>query len=86
MAVDKLTVAKEFKSSENDNGSTEVQIAILTSRINGLTEHLRDHKHDQSSKRGMLTLVGKRRKLLRYLNNKDNSQYESITDKLSIRR
>ena len=86
MAVDKLKVAKEFKSSENDNGSTEVQIAILTSRINGLTEHLRIHKHDQSSKRGLLTLVGKRRKLLRYLNNKDNSQYETITDKLSIRR
>ena len=76
MAVDKLKVAKEFKSSENDNGSTGVQIAILTSRINGLTEHLR----------GLLTLVGKRRKLLRYLNNKDTSQYESITDKLSIRR
>ena len=86
MAVYKLKVAKEFKSNENDNGSTGVQIAILTSRINGLTEHLRYHKHDQSSKRGLLTLVGKRRKLLRYLNNKDTSQYESITDKLSIRR
>ena len=86
MAVDKLKVAKEFKSSENDNGSTGVQIAILTSRINGLTDHLRHHKHAQSSKRGLLTLVGKRRKLLRYLNNKDTSKYESITDKLSIRR
>ena len=86
MAVDKLKVAKEFKSSENDNGSTEVQITIITSRINRLTDHLRDHKHDQSSKRGLLTLVGKRRKLLRYLNNNDTSKYESLTDKLSIRR
>jgi len=86
MAVDELKVAEESKLSENNNGSTEVQITIITSRINRLTDHLRDHKHDQSSKRGLLTLVGKRRKLLRYLNNNDTSKYESLTDKLSIRR
>lgn len=86
MAVDELKVAEESKLSENNNGSTEVQITIITSRINRLTDHLRDHKHDQSSKRGLLTLVGKRRKLLRYLNNNDASKYESLTDKLSIRR
>ena len=97
MAVDELkvaeesklsenNVAEESKLSENNNGSTEVQITIITSRINRLTDHLRDHKHDQSSKRGLLTLVGKRRKLLRYLNNNDTSKYESLTDKLSIRR
>ena len=86
MAVDELKVAEESKLSENNNGSTEVQITIITSRINRLTDHLRDHKHDQSSKRGLLTLVGKRRKLLRYLNDNDASKYESLTDKLSIRR
>jgi len=86
MAVDELKVAEESKLSENNNGSTELQITIITSRINRLTDHLRDHKHDQSSKRGLLTLVGKRRKLLRYLNNNDTSKYESLTDKLSIRR
>ena len=71
---------------EGDTGSPEVQIAILTARINELTEHLRVHKHDNHSRRGLLMMVGKRRKMLDYLANKDINRYRALIAKLGIRK
>jgi small subunit ribosomal protein S15 len=82
----KTEVIKSFAKSENDTGSSEVQIAILTSRINELTEHLRSNKKDNSTRRGLLTMVSRRRKLLAYLSRKDHAAYLEITDKLGIRK
>ena len=82
----KTEVIKNFQRDEKDTGSPEVQIALLTNRINQLTDHLRTHKHDESSRRGLLKLVGRRRKLLAYLNKKDYQGYIKITDELKIRR
>ncbi|MDD5599568.1 MAG: 30S ribosomal protein S15 [Victivallaceae bacterium] len=82
----KAEVIKNFAKSENDTGSSEVQIAILTNRINDLTEHLRLNKKDNSTRRGLLTLVSRRRKLLSYLSRKDHTAYGEITDKLGIRK
>ena len=82
----KTAVIKEYQRDEKDTGSPEVQIALLTKRINQLTDHLRTHKHDESSRRGLLKLVGRRRKLLAYLHKKDYTSYIQITDKLNIRR
>jgi small subunit ribosomal protein S15 len=77
---------QEYHRHESDTGSPEVQIAILTKRINQLTDHLRTHKHDESSRRGLLKMVGQRRRLLNYLRKKDYQGYTEITDKLKIRR
>lgn len=82
----KTEVIKNFQRDEKDTGSPEVQIALLTNRINQLTDHLRTHKHDESSRRGLLKLVGRRRKLLAYLHKKDYQGYMKITDELKIRR
>ncbi len=82
----KAEIIKEFGKDENDTGSTEVQIALLTERITELTEHLKIHKKDNHSKVGLLKLVGQRRNLLKYLLKKDPSAYVEITDKLKIRR
>ena len=82
----KTEVIKNFQRDEKDTGSPEVQIALLTNRINQLTDHLRTHKHDESSRRGLLKLVGRRRKLLAYLHKKDYQGYIKITDELKIRR
>ena len=71
---------------EGDTGSPEVQIAILTARINELTEHLRGHKHDNHSRRGLLMMVGKRRSMLDYLARKDINRYRAIIAKLGIRK
>jgi small subunit ribosomal protein S15 len=71
---------------ERDTGSADVQIALLTERINQLTEHLQNNKKDHSSRRGLLMMVGQRRKLLDYLHNTDVSRYQSITKKLKLRR
>lgn len=76
----------EFHRHDSDTGSPEVQIAILTTRISQLTDHLRTHKHDESSRRGLLKLVGQRRKLLTYLKRKDAQAYLTVTDRLNIRR
>lgn len=76
----------EFHRHENDTGSPEVQIAILTRRIQQLTDHLRTHKHDESSRRGLLKLVGRRRKHLAYLKHKDAATYLALTERLGIRR
>jgi small subunit ribosomal protein S15 len=82
----KTEVIKSFAKSEQDTGSSEVQIAILTNRINELTDHLRSNKKDNSARHGLLNMVSRRRKLLKYLNHKDHEAYLAITEKLSIRR
>jgi small subunit ribosomal protein S15 len=84
--VDKKTIIDEFKIHEKDTGSPEVQIAIISQRINYLTEHFKEHKKDHHSRRGLLKLVGKRRKLLDYLKEKDSVKYQEIIKKLGIRR
>jgi small subunit ribosomal protein S15 len=77
---------EEFSRHQGDTGSPEVQIALLTNRITQLTDHLRTHKHDESSRRGLLKLVGQRRRLLAYVRRKDFERYMALTDRLSIRR
>jgi len=89
MALDKEAKSKiieEFARHEGDTGSPEVQIAILTNRISQLTGHLRANTHDESSRRGLLKLVGHRRRLLAYIRHKDFQRYMALTDRLSIRR
>lgn len=75
-----------FQVHENDTGSPEVQIALLTERILGLTGHLRQHKHDHHSRRGLLKLVGRRRRLLAYLNDNDIERYRATISRLGLRR
>ena len=92
--VDKSMIQKEKKTQvilenathEGDTGSPEVQVAILTARINELTEHLRTHKHDNHSRRGLLMMVGKRRSMLDYLAKKDINRYRALIAKLGIRK
>ncbi|WP_282924437.1 30S ribosomal protein S15 [Peptoniphilus genitalis] len=81
----KQIIIDEFKTHEGDTGSPEVQIAILTRRINDLNEHLKIHKKDHHSRRGLLKMVGKRRNLLRYLKNSDIERYRTLIKKLQIR-
>jgi len=82
----KESIVREYQIQEKDSGSTEVQVAILTARINSLTQHLRIHKHDESTRRGLLKMVGRRRRLLQYLNKEDVGRYRSIIGKLGLRR
>lgn len=82
----RTAVIETNRTHENDSGSPEVQIGLLTVRISELTDHLREHKHDHSSRRGLLRLVGQRRRLLNYLNGKDVSRYRSIVSKLGLRK
>lgn len=82
----KAEIIKEFAKSKNDCGSTEVQIAILTNEINTLTEHLKEHKHDFHSKRGLLMKVGRRKKLLEYLKTNDVVSYRELIKKLNLRK
>ena len=89
MPIDKEVknkVIEEFSRHKTDTGSPEVQVAVLTARIKQLTDHLRIHKHDESSRRGLLKLVGHRRRLLAYLRRNDFQRYNALTDKLSLRR
>lgn len=81
----KTQIIDDYKLHEKDTGSAEVQIAILTNRINELNIHLKDHKKDHHSRRGLLKMVGKRRNLLRYLKNKDIDRYRALIEKLGIR-
>ena len=83
---DKLEVVERFGKDAQDTGATEVQIALLTRRINDLTEHLRTHKHDHHSRRGLLMLVGQRRRLLDYLRRNDIERYRALIAKLGLRR
>lgn len=82
----KQEVIQSFKRDEKDTGSPEVQIALLTERINELTEHLKVHTKDNHSRRGLLKMVGKRRNLLNYLSKKDENRYKQIVEKLSLRK
>jgi len=82
----KQQLIEEYKTHENDTGSPEVQIAILTENIQNLTEHLRDHKKDHHSRRGLLKMVGQRRRLLAYLKNKDVRRYSALIERLGLRR
>ena len=88
MAVvqDKQEVIGEHRTHESDTGSPEVQVAVLTRRIAHLTDHLREHKHDYHSRRGLLKMVGKRRRLLKYLQKKDVERYRALIAKLGLRR
>ncbi len=82
----KAEVKNEFKRSEQDTGSADVQVALLTARIKELTEHLKIHKKDQSSRRGLIMMVNKRRKLLTYLQKQDDGRYKELIAKLGLRR
>ncbi|WP_100330956.1 30S ribosomal protein S15 [Bacillus xiapuensis] len=82
----KNEIINEFKTHESDTGSPEVQIAVLTEQINILNEHLRTHKKDHHSRRGLLKMVGRRRNLLTYLRNKDVQRYRELIQKLGLRR
>ena len=81
----KLAVIKEYATHEGDTGSPEVQVAILTSRIQYLTDHLKEHKKDHHSRRGLLKLVGQRRNMLDYLRRKDIERYRSLIERLGLR-
>ena len=82
----KQEIINQYKREEKDTGSPEVQIALLTERINELTEHLKVHKKDNHSRRGLLKMVGKRRNLLNYLAKKDVNRYREIVEKLGLRK
>lgn len=82
----KKNIIAEYGTGEGDTGSPEVQIALLTQRIKDLTEHARTHKHDHHSRRGLLLLVGQRRRLLRYLESVDVERYRSLIKRLGLRR
>jgi small subunit ribosomal protein S15 len=82
----KTQVIDAFKLHSQDTGSAQVQIALLTERINGLTDHFKSHKRDFHSRRGLLKLVGKRRRLLNYLKSKDIEKYQKVLDKLHLRK
>lgn len=84
--IGKQELIKEYATAANDTGSPEVQIAILTTRITHLSGHLGDHKKDHHSRRGLLMMVNRRRKLLDYLKNKEFSRYEAVIKRLGIRR
>jgi small subunit ribosomal protein S15 len=85
-AAVKQSIIAEYATSEGDTGSPEVQIALLSKRIADLTEHLKEHKHDHHSRRGLLLLVGQRRRLLNYLQKIDIERYRSIIERLGLRR
>ena len=89
MSLDTATkkqIAAEYATVEGDTGSPEVQVALLTKRINELTEHLKTHKHDHHSRRGLLLMVGRRRRLLQYLQKKDINRYRQLIERLGLRR
>ena len=85
-ADEKVQIVSEHKIHEKDTGSPEVQIALLTKRITELTEHLKTHKKDHSSRRGLLKMVGKRNSLLKYLTREDRTRYQQIIGKLGLRK
>jgi small subunit ribosomal protein S15 len=82
----KKNIIAEYATSEGDTGSPEVQVALLTHRISHLTEHLKSHKHDHHTRRGLLLLVGQRRRLLNYMQKQDINRYRSIVERLGLRR
>ena len=82
----KQEIVREFAQHDGDSGSSEVQIALLTDRIVRLTDHLREHRHDFHTRRGLLMLVGQRRRQLRYLSKKDVARYHAVLERLGLRR
>ena len=85
-AADKAAIIDEYKTHEGDTGSPEVQVAILTKRIAYLTEHFKGHKHDFASRRGLLKMVGQRRRLLKYVKGQDQERYQTLIKSLGLRR
>ncbi|RPA56363.1 30S ribosomal protein S15 [Gordonia oryzae] len=85
-AAEKKTILTEYGLHETDTGSPEAQVALLTKRITDLTEHLKEHKHDHHSRRGLLLLVGRRRRLLKYVAKVDIERYRSLIERLGLRR
>ncbi len=85
-AAEKAEIVSEHRHSERDTGSSEVQIALLTRRVNDLTEHLKQHEKDHHSRRGLLLMVGRRRSLLDYLKREDEERYQRLIQRLGIRR
>ena len=83
---DKEAIIRDFGQHDGDTGSPQVQIALLTNRIQYLTSHLKEHSHDEHSRRGLLMLVGRRRRLLRYLSQKDPESYQDMLKRLKLRR
>lgn len=83
--AEKQTIISEYATHEGDTGSPEVQVALLTARINNLTVHMKQHKHDYHSDRGLLLLVGERRRMLEYLRDKDINRYRSLIERLGLR-
>jgi small subunit ribosomal protein S15 len=84
--VQKADLIREYQLTPGDTGSPEVQVALLTTRINSLVEHLNTHKHDEGSRRGLLKLVGQRRRHLAYLRQKDTNRYQELIQRLGLRR
>ena len=82
----KVQIIEEFRTTDNDTGSPEVQVALLTTRINALIDHLNIHKHDEGSRRGLLKLVGQRRRHLAYLKRKDTQRYLQLIQRLGLRK
>ena len=82
----KQEVISEFATKPGDTGSPEIQVAVLTERITNLTEHLKDHKKDFASRRGLLMMVGQRRRLLDYLKKKEEGRYQTVIDRLGLRK
>jgi len=83
---EKTSIISEYQTHDGDTGSAEVQVALLTARVNQLTEHLKQHKKDHHSRRGLLMMVGQRRRLLNYLSKKDIERYRSVVNRLGLRR
>jgi small subunit ribosomal protein S15 len=82
----KTNIISDYRRADNDSGSPQVQVALLTERINGLTEHLREHKHDFASRRGLLMMVSRRNRLLRYLSRQDRVGYQELIGRLGLRK
>ncbi len=85
-AAVKQSIIQEFATSEGDTGSPEVQVAVLTQRIKDLTEHMKEHKHDYHTQRGLLAMVGRRKRMLTYLKNTDITRYRQLIERLGLRR
>ena len=84
--AEKTKIVDDYRRNENDTGSPEVQVALLTERIRGLTDHFKEHKHDHHSRQGLLRMVNRRRKLLDYLKSKDQDRYKELISHLGIRK
>lgn len=86
LKAEKQAIMKEYATKEGDTGSPEVQIAVLTEQINRMTVHMKEHIHDYHSQRGLMQMVGKRRNLLKYLKNKDLNRYQTLIQRLGLRK